>query len=554
MHQHTSARAAVLCAAAACIFFCLAGLAFLPYLGVQNDEALFAQALYEPRAGLSALRIGHSTFPLMLMSYLGTLKAYLWKPVFRAFGTDVMALRVPALLAAAGSVWLFFLALRRVVGARAAVIGCVLLAADTLYLLTACFDWGPVALQHLLLAGGMLLLVRFYQQGGAANLAFGFFLFGLAMWDKALAVWMLSGMGIAGLVTFPRAVWRLVTPRRIGLVVLAFLVGALPLIVFNAGHHWSTFHGNFRLDLTDVAPKARLLALTAAGPGLFGWLVNEDWQAPTPHGPRTAIEAASFRVSSLAARPRHNLMVYAFALALLLAPLARGTALRAILFALIALVVAWLQMAVNANTGGSVHHTILVWPLPVMAIAVSLDAASRRLGRAGLWAVAAVTVVLAVSGALVTNEYFTLMVRNGGPQNWTDAVFALSRYSARLPARFMFVMDWGILDSLRLLNRGALPLQSGIDQIGKPDMPPEDHEILLRMISDPDNVYIAHTKAFEFFPHNGTFLAYAERLGYHREIMATIPDSFGRPVYEVYRLVTAAPQMAAASARAVSRP
>jgi len=51
-------------------------------------------------------------------------------------------------------------------------------------------------------------------------------------------------------------------------------------------------------------------------------------------------------------------------LAILLMPLAGGSDRRAVLFALIAMTVAWLQMAITANAGGSVHHTILLWPLP----------------------------------------------------------------------------------------------------------------------------------------------------------------------------------------------
>ena len=64
------------------------------------------------------------------------------------------------------------------------------------------------------------------------------------------------------------------------------------------------------------------------------------------------------------------------------APLARGPDLRAILFALIAMAVQWAQMAITVGAGGSVHHAILIWPLPQMLIAVSFAAASRRLGRA----------------------------------------------------------------------------------------------------------------------------------------------------------------------------
>ena len=45
-----------LCAGAACLFFFFAGRAFIPHLGVQNDEALFASVLYQPRAAEFMLR------------------------------------------------------------------------------------------------------------------------------------------------------------------------------------------------------------------------------------------------------------------------------------------------------------------------------------------------------------------------------------------------------------------------------------------------------------------------------------------------------------------
>ena len=525
-----------LCAGAACLFFLLAGRAFLPHLGIQNDEALFASVLYQPRAAAFMLHIGHSRVPLMLMSYLGTLKALLYSPIFRVFGTGVSALRAPVLLAGVASVWLFYMLLRRVSGERAAVIGCGLLAVDSSYLLTTCFDWGPVALQHLLVVGGLLLLVRFYQTRQDLALVGGFFLLGLAMWDKALAAWILSGVGVAGILTFRRPIFAVTTIRRVATGALAFALGALPLIIYNVDANLVTFRSNVARDTSDIPGKARQLMNTANGQGLFGWMMNEDWQAPVPHQPEGGLQQASAHISSLAGHPRHNLMLYAFALALLLAPLARGDALRTILFALIAMAVAWAQMAVTANAGGSVHHAILLWPFPEMVIAVSFAAASRRLGRAGIPSVAAVLVVLMVSGALVTNEYYTLMLRNGGSQNWTDAVFTLSDYLKGVPSKGIYCADWGMMDSLRLLNRGKLPLNVGTDPIRKPELGPEDRNYLKRVIGEPSHVFIAHTTDYEFFQGvNAKLLKFAAESGYEREMMAVIPDGWGRPVYEVYR-------------------
>jgi 4-amino-4-deoxy-L-arabinose transferase-like glycosyltransferase len=505
-------------------------------LGLQNDEALFANGIFKPYAVVYTFRLGGSRLPLMLMSYLGTLKSWIYRPVFQLFGTGVSAMRVPMLLAGTASIWLFYLLLRRIAGERAAVVGCGLLAADSLYLLTTCFDWGPVALQHLLIVSGMLLLVGFYQERSHRRLALGCFLLGLAMWDKALATWMIGGIGLSLLIVFPKQIIRVLTLRRVAISVLAFALGALPLILYNIHSPLATFRGNTSWDTSDLAGKGRLLAATAGGNALFGWLTLEDWQTKDPHQPNGILESASAKISALAGRPRHSLLLYAFGLALLLAPLARGHALRAILFALLAMALAWVQMAVTANAGGSVHHAILIWPLPQMVIAISFAAASRRLHRAGIPALAVVLAVLMVSGLLVTNEYHFLMMRNGGSQNWTDAIFRLDDYMKGVTPSNVYCVDWGIMDSMRLLSRGELPLRVGTDPITKPAFDDADREFLARTISGSGHVFINHTKDFEFFTGvNEKLVKYAADAGYRREVMAVIPDSHGRPVYEVYR-------------------
>ena len=527
-------------ALAACLLFFAMGSAFVSHLGIQNDEALFANGIFKPYAVAYTFHLGRSRLPLMLMSYLGTLKSWIYRPIFQGFGSGVWAMRVPMLLAGAASVWLFCLLLRRVAGQRAALFGCGLLATDSLYLLTSCLDWGPVALQHLLIVAGMLLLLGFYQRRSHLWLAWGCFLLGLAMWDKALAAWMLGGIFLALIIVFPKQIVGVVALRRVAISVLAFALGALPLILYNIHSSLATFRGNASWDTSDLAGKRRLLVATADGSALLGWLNNEDWQTHNPHLPQGALEAASARISALAGHPRHSLSLYAFGLALLLAPLARGHARRAILFALLAMVIAWGQMAVTANAGGSVHHAILLWPLPQMVIAISFAAASRRLRAAGIPALAIVLAVLMVSGLLVTNEYHSLIVRNGGSRNWTDAIFRLADYMADYKKGgspgYVFCEDWGIMDSLCLLSRGKLPLIVGTDPFTKPARSDADREFLAQAISGPDHVFINHTEDFEFFTGvNGKLVKYAADAGYRREVMAVIPDSYGRPVYEVYR-------------------
>ena len=523
-------------AVAACLFFFAAGQFFIPLLGVEDDEALFATPILQPKTGMW-VKVWHSHFLFMLMSYLGTVKTWIMAPVLRVFGTSVWAIREPALIAGAASIWLFYLLLRRTNGARAAVLGAWLLAADSIYLLTTCFDWGPTALQHLLEIGAMTALVYFYQERRERMLALGFFLFGLVLWDKALAAWMLSGIGIAVLLMIPRKILSLFSRRRVGIALASFVLGALPLLLFNTQNHWETFRGNFKRDFSDLPGKSRMLMNTVGGQGLFGYMTSEDQDTPKPHPPGGLPQW----ISDLAGHPRYNLMVYALVLAILLAALARGAALRTIAASAIAMIIAWIQMAITAGAGGSVHHTVLLWPLPMAIVAVSFAAASRRLGRAGLPALAAAALVLIVAHVLVTNEYYVQLTRNGaGSVSWSEAIFPLNETVKAVPAKYVFCIDWGIIDSLRLLSHGKLKLREGSDPINKPELTPEDREEVARRAADPDAIFVGRARDAEVFKGvTEKTVKIAADAGYARQTIAAISDRYGRPMFEVFRFVPA---------------
>lgn len=363
----------------------------------------------------------------------------------------------------------------------------------------------------------------------------GFCLLGLGVWDKALGLWMLGGISVAALVVFPRRLWALASRKHVAAAFFGFVLGVLPLFVFNVENHWATFAGNVRRDLSDLPGKARMLMETAKGDGLFGWMFDEEWQTPAPHPPSGIIERASARISSLAGHPRRHLLFDAFLLAVLLTPLARGGALRGILFGIIALAVAWIQMATNAGTGGSVHHTILLWPLPQLVVALSFAAASRRLGLAGLPVLAVVTVAMIIPGVLVTNEYFYTAYRFGGTPVWSDAIFPLADFLKSNTGN-VYCADWGMFDGLRYLSHGKLKLAEGTGPISNPDMTPANRQAGLHMLNDPGSVIVAHTKEFENF--QGTrdrLLKFAAAEGYQCELLAVIPDHFGRQAFEIYR-------------------
>jgi hypothetical protein len=100
----------------------------------------------------------------------------------------------------------------------------------------------------------------------------------------------------------------------------------------------------------------------------------------------------------------------------------------------------------------------------------------------------------------------------------------------------IFCVDWGILDSLRLLSRGRLPVRVGSDPVSKPELDAKDREVVRSWIREPDHVFIGHTEGNEFFPGTGAKLArLAGEMNYDREPMQVIGDRYGRKFFEVYR-------------------
>ncbi|MEP6963217.1 MAG: glycosyltransferase family 39 protein, partial [Acidobacteriota bacterium] len=124
---------------------------FIPLAGIQNDEALFSSPLYANINQDLAAKLWRFEMPMMVMTYLGSLKSLLFWPILSLFGANLWSIRLPVVLLGAASVSVFYHFLRNTIGPRAALAGAFLLATDPIYLLTNTFDWGPVAVEHFLL-------------------------------------------------------------------------------------------------------------------------------------------------------------------------------------------------------------------------------------------------------------------------------------------------------------------------------------------------------------------------------------------------------------------
>ena len=516
------------------------GRLLLPYPGLQNDEVLFAQSLYQIAGLHYSVRIAHIDVPVMLLSYLGALKTWLYAPILKHWKPSPDSIRWPVLFLCATGSALFFAIVRRIHSQRAATAAVLLLATDSSYLLTSCFDWGPVALQHFLLLATCLFTLRFAACAKSRNLAAAAFCAGLALWDKALFLWPFGGIAVALLLVFPREVWKRLTLRNAAIAVLAFSIGAYPLILYNWTHQFATFRSNASFTFSKFDEKVQVLRATSDGSVLFGYLVNDGTPAEA-RAPETRWERWSGAIHQRFGDRRRNAMNWTFLAALALFPFLWFTpARRTLAFTLIAIAVGWFQMAVTRDAGGSAHHAVLLWPLPQLFIAVAFAQASFSLKKAGPWILAVALTALVAVNLLNCNQYFYQLSRFGGAGSWTDAIYPLSAGVPKIPASTILVDDWGILTPLLVLHRGALPLRIASVPFMSDNPSPADIAEANQSFAEKNAVWLGHTPANEQFSGvNARLVKLATSSGYRKEVLDTFYDSNQRPIFEAFRLVPA---------------
>jgi 4-amino-4-deoxy-L-arabinose transferase-like glycosyltransferase len=506
------------------LLFALLGLILIPYAGLEADELLFAASFHGPANEFFAIRLRHHSIPLMLLSYLGALKTFVYWPLFWIRTASVYAIRLPMVLAGAATIVLFYKWAGLFAGPRGALLAAVLLATDPTFLLTDTFDWGPVALQHLLVVSGCLLIAR-------GRLTWGAFLFGLALWNKAIFGWTLAGLGLAALLVLPGAVRAVFADwPRLTRALLAFALGALPLLVFNVKHPNSTLGDNTHFSFENFPVKYQELKGAVDGSGLFGFLVAPDSEEyrREPESPQGRV--ASWISDHLGSREK-NLMPYAILIAASIVLLWwRAPGRRAGLFAAVCAGSTFLAMAVTRDAGTSIHHTVLVWPMPQLLVGAAFGALPWRWLRVGL------VTLLVSSNLLVVSQYIAQFERNGSNGSFTDATNPLADSLAPTSGENIHFIDWGIYEPVDFLLQGKSHLHESYSLLiqGTPD--PGQRREIDAMILDPNALFVDHIPALEQFREVGVHLeAIARSERYEKIPIRTVADRNGRVIFQVFR-------------------
>ena len=122
----------------ASFLFILLSIGLIPYAGIQEDEALFATPFFWTVAREYRLGLFHHKLPIMVMSYVGALKTWIYWPLVAWLGSNIWVVRLPVALAGAVTVFIFYHLIRNSGSPRpvlASVAGALMLATDPVFLL-----------------------------------------------------------------------------------------------------------------------------------------------------------------------------------------------------------------------------------------------------------------------------------------------------------------------------------------------------------------------------------------------------------------------------------
>jgi hypothetical protein len=524
-----SSRAETGVVAACLVVFLFFATAWLHLPGPQMDEFLHVPVLLPSLRSttLYYLSFGQFTVPLMVMSYVGALKGWLLRFWFLIVPMGVSGYRLLGITAGAITLLLAWRFTRRFWGRPVSLLLLALLASDPSFVHTTRLDYGPVALMQLLKMGALCLLIRDSRRA----LASGFFLLGLAVWDKANFVWFLAGLGLTALLLFPREL--IARLRSLPVAAVAFLLGASPFLAFNLSQRAQTWQERGRFEIRWF----KLLQAEGTLNGDFmSALTGEDHLDSSPPARDMVLPDLANAMYGLG-KFRKTILVPLLGLAVLLLPLnlLLGPR-RPLLFPVLVSLFTYACMFVTFDGGSSVHHVIMVYPFPLLFLAVSLWTPAARWPRLR-WASAALVAAALLVNFSLNARHLAIYTRTGGTGGFSDASYRLLPLLTQHRDRKLYALDWGFSNPVAFLGAADNLLVDDIffslNNPGSPDHPREVAR-LRELMTAPGYIFLLHSPQRTLFPAPTNAFVSLRREGLPVRQLAVFHERTGQAIYEVW--------------------
>jgi hypothetical protein len=522
--------------------------------GLNYDEALDAapavQTVLGKRIdGAYTLELAGRQWPLMIEQWFGPTTTYLLVAAFGIFGIGATTIRATGVFVGLISLLLIWGFLREYLDERAASLSILLLAVSPGFVFwSRMIAWVHLPLLPISVAT-IWLLFRWYSRRRARYLVIAAFGLGFGLQTHLMFLLVWGGLGLAWLLLSPWLgtgrgwrrwlwPWQITGLRVWGMSALALVLGAAPLLIYNAsgGGTIRKLAPGSGETLRSVESYLRALPISLTS---LRTLLSGSWFASKMgglHQNLVALPAFGLALASilwLAARRRLSF-----------------SPRRVALFAILVLGIGLLRALVEGS--GGIHHLLLVWPMPQALVAVALFSLADWLrsglpsisvtpkgGRVlGLGALGLVTACLIGAETWTTLGYHRILSQTGGVGFFSDAINSLAQDLEQPGTPQPLAMDWGFRRNLQVLTQDRVDPLEWFTYSTPPG--PEFEGYMRELIQRyPDALYLFHAPEFTAYRgHREIFEEVAYRYHLSPVLWKGYTQRDGKPVYQVYTLKT----------------
>jgi hypothetical protein len=420
-------------------------------VGFEYDEALYVEsAVFLLHGGGGAPPFMHDAaswmpafgkrWPLMIIPYVGTVKAFVALPVFAVFGVSAGAARFAGvILGGLGIVGLVVL-IRREASPTAGLITGLALAIHPSYLDLTVFDNGGVSVWMAAMGLGALALASYLRRPSRVSAGLLGLAAGLGVWGRANLLWLVASAALAAVVVFGR---RAVPAKaHVAAMLAGGAVGAMPLVVYEITSRFATlrFMATSRQALSGPLVMHRLRDMAGA-------MVSDDEQRAIWWGPSL--------------RPWEvwigGILLALTLLAVLLPSISGELEIARWRRAFAATALALAGILISSRLNVSQHHLVAVLPFAlgsVSMLAVEIGGRWRKAVRF----LAATGVGFAVLLLSWDVRIVRGLQRTGGHGVFSSGLGEVTAYleSSPVPPERLKILDWGFQNSLYVLSAGAV--------------------------------------------------------------------------------------------------
>ena len=550
--QIRSTPAFLLIPIAVYLFFSLSSLD-LP--GLHYDEVLFANAALGNIDGSFVAwetTVAGCRLPVMLMPYLGALKAYLYYPLFKWWGPGVVAVRLPVIMLGLVTLLFTYSFARQTLGPCAALLSVVFLASDPTFIFMQRTDWGPNALMMILKVASLYFVFRWLNKGEFLWLGVACFLMGVGVFDKVIFVWYVTALAVALPLCFWPSLKRRLNVKSCGLALLCFLAGCFPFIVFTIKTHGDSLTNPnlFHLSrLQDFILRWNVLIGTLNGTAVYNFFNNEFLQRLASllrRGNEASLQGTLAAAKETIATDGTFQVGVLFLSILIIAALLRKGRLQFgsnVLFCLF-LPVLMLGMIFMTPGATGIQHFVTVYPFSHLLIASALCQSegldklqSQRWFPSYRLAAFALGLLFFISQLHTDVRYLRSLRRTGGVGIWSDAIYPLAEYTQDHPDKFYALMDWGFSNQLLVLTQGRVRKEESFVSIK--DSPDSEEKVnrMCLLLERPDILLVFHARKYEVFPMLDTFSQALHKCQRRAQLVETFFQRDGQPAYLMYEVL-----------------